>query len=194
MAKKKNSPVVYTPIITSDNIPQVNTSFNQQIPQYEDSSVRYQGKYKIQTGQNEYELRGQIPFQIQLGETHTGGVGPMSSLSYDIPVGKKFIITSISLSFRSTKEAGWFVIYSAGLTTGFADDRTVMGFYHGHDEVDQYIQYTPVQPVPFPVIRKLVIDGFSTRYQTNLAGAYAQTNFNDTDYFFIILNGFLEEM
>lgn len=195
MAKKKSA-VVFTPLIDTAGykLPDVNTSVNPQIPAYEDKGVRYQGKYKVQTGNNSYELRGQIPFQIQLGEKHSGGVGPMSTLSADIPTGKQFVITSISIQYKSSNGTGWFVIYSAGATTGISDDRTIYGVYHGSDGLVHEHIYCPIQPLPFAAIRRLVIDAYDTNYQTNLAGAYAQTNFNDDDFFYIILNGFLEEI
>lgn len=58
MAKKSNQPVVYTPLI-KQSPPEFIEQKVEAIPNYEDSGVKYQGKYKTQQAQNKYELRAQ---------------------------------------------------------------------------------------------------------------------------------------
>jgi hypothetical protein len=57
MAKKKVSEVVYTPI--SQTVPQLVDKSINTIPNYEDSGVKFQGKYKTQQTGDKYELRTQ---------------------------------------------------------------------------------------------------------------------------------------
>jgi len=59
MAKKKTSAVAYTPYGDVSQIPQIVEKKVEQIPPYEDSGIAYKGKYKVQTGSNSYELKGQ---------------------------------------------------------------------------------------------------------------------------------------
>jgi hypothetical protein len=58
MAKKKTNPIVYTGF---NNAPQSEIIQEQvsQIPAYEDSGIKYQGKFKVQKGLKEYELKRQ---------------------------------------------------------------------------------------------------------------------------------------
>lgn len=59
MAKKKATEVVYTPYGDVSQVPSIVQQTIQQIPPYEDSGVRYQGKYKIQQTETRYELKAQ---------------------------------------------------------------------------------------------------------------------------------------
>ena len=59
MAKKKSTEVAYVPLNTSTDIPQITEQKVAQIPAYEDSGVKFQGKYKTQQGLSTYELKGQ---------------------------------------------------------------------------------------------------------------------------------------
>ena len=60
MAKKKASPVVYyTPPTSVQEVKDIINEKIEQIPQYEDSGVKYQGKYKIQKSANTWELKAQ---------------------------------------------------------------------------------------------------------------------------------------
>jgi len=64
--------VVYTP--TSD-FSKVTNEVNKelvQIPPYEDQGISYRGKYKVQTGDNAYELKGQQTRWYHLGATAIG--------------------------------------------------------------------------------------------------------------------------
>lgn len=44
----------------------------QEIPRYEDQSIKFQGKYKVQTGDNSYELKGQQTRWYAFGATALG--------------------------------------------------------------------------------------------------------------------------
>lgn len=57
--KKKATAVVYTPTSNSDQVIPIIEQKVQEIPRYEDSGVKFQGKYKTQQAQNTYELRAQ---------------------------------------------------------------------------------------------------------------------------------------
>ena len=59
MAKKKISEVAYTPLNTTSQVMPIVEQKIQEIPRYEDSGVKYQGKYKTQQSQNTYELKAQ---------------------------------------------------------------------------------------------------------------------------------------
>jgi len=67
MAKKKAAPVVYyTPPSPPQQVKDIINDEIQQIPAYEDSGVRYQGKYKKQISQKEYSLKNQNIKQYML--------------------------------------------------------------------------------------------------------------------------------
>lgn len=51
--------MAYTPLGSVQEIPALIEQKVQEIPRYEDSGIKFQGKFKVQTGQNSYELKGQ---------------------------------------------------------------------------------------------------------------------------------------
>lgn len=57
--KKKTEAVAYVPISQASQITPIIDQKVLEIPRYEDSGIRFQGKYKTQKGLNEYELKGQ---------------------------------------------------------------------------------------------------------------------------------------
>lgn len=65
--KKKTSDVVFTSLNNASQIPAIIEQKVSQIPAYEDSGVKYQGKFKTQQNQNSYELRGQTTRFYTLG-------------------------------------------------------------------------------------------------------------------------------
>jgi len=65
--KKKTSAIAYKPLVDTSNIPAVvETQKINEIPPYEDKGVRYQGKYKEQTGNFDFTLRRQEENSIQI--------------------------------------------------------------------------------------------------------------------------------
>jgi len=59
-AKKLSSAVVYTPLNKAAGVSSLIEQKINLIPPYEDSGVKYQGKYKTQIGNDTYELKGQL--------------------------------------------------------------------------------------------------------------------------------------
>lgn len=97
MAKKKASPVVYyTPPIAVQEVKDIINDKLDQIPPYEDGGIRYQGKYKIQKSNNEYELRTQTPRNIYFddGGGVTGFTTRPNSSTTDLYV-KEIIISYV---------------------------------------------------------------------------------------------------
>lgn len=97
MAKKKEKFVVYSTAneVTQD-ISKVQESLNQ-IPAYSDSGVKYEGKFKKQTGNYEYQVKNQAKFYIENNYTG-GGTGE----DYLYCGNKKIFLTGISYSYRFT--------------------------------------------------------------------------------------------
>lgn len=74
MVKKKVSDVVYTPLNPVTDIPQIIEKKVAQIPPYEDSGIKFQGKFKTQQTSDTYELRAQETRFYTFGLQNTGAV------------------------------------------------------------------------------------------------------------------------
>ena len=72
--KKTSSEIAYTPLNAAANISSSVEQKIQEIPSYEDSGVKYQGKFKTQQSGNTYELRGQVTRWVAFGLQNTGAV------------------------------------------------------------------------------------------------------------------------
>lgn len=196
MAKKKNSPVVYTPLVNTSNtkLPEINQTF-QEIPRYEDAGVKYLGKYKIQKGVNNYELRGQIPYQIYyLRKFAALDQIEVNENNWDIPANTIFYASDIQITYKSSNSTGYFLLYSLGKSTASDDNKTLIGIYHGADGQVHHVSMNFPSRLPYGAIRKLGLVGFQSDYEFNTAGIYAYTNFNANDFVSIVINGWLEEV
>lgn len=74
MTKKKVEAVAYVPLNNTSGVTNITEQQVQQIPNYEDQGVKYQGKYKTQQSQNTYELRAQRPRFYNMLLRNTGAV------------------------------------------------------------------------------------------------------------------------
>jgi hypothetical protein len=104
MAKKKKSEVAYVPLNTAAQVSNLIEQKVEQIPAYEDSGVKYQGKFKTQQSQNTFELRAQVTRFTTFGVQNTGGTfdftfaRPRSDL--------KFFCTKMIVHFRNMSTFG----------------------------------------------------------------------------------------
>lgn len=104
MAKKKISEVAYVPLNTAAQVSNLVEQKVEQIPAYEDSGVKYQGKFKTQQSQNTFELRAQVTRFTTFGVQNTGGTfdftfaRPRSDL--------KFFCTKMIVHFRNMSTFG----------------------------------------------------------------------------------------
>lgn len=99
---KKSSPVAYKPLDTT-NIVYDNKFIETKvadIPPYEDSGIRFQGKYKEQTGNYSYELHNQIPYSysFELGIDMAGKVAGNYTFGFLMT---RIVINYISISYVS---------------------------------------------------------------------------------------------
>jgi len=104
MAKKKISEVAYVPLNNSASVSQIVEQKIQEIPRYEDSGVKYQGKYKTQQSQNTYELRAQQTRFTAFGIQNTGGVFDFSWVRPRNDL--KFYCTKMIIHFRNMSTFG----------------------------------------------------------------------------------------
>jgi len=98
MAKKKVNPVVYTGL---NNAPQSNIIEEQvsQIPAYEDSGVKFQGKFKVQKTLKEYELKSQeTRFNVL---QHFGALAGSITLFTRSRPQTKYYVTKMIVQFRN---------------------------------------------------------------------------------------------
>lgn len=65
-----------------------------QIPAYEDTGVKFQGKYKTQISGNAYELKGQQKIMRALQFTNA-----LSSSNFPLNIKKKFILTGLLIQW-----------------------------------------------------------------------------------------------
>jgi hypothetical protein len=121
MAKKATQPVVYTPLIKSTP-PEFIEQKVENIPNYEDSGVKYQGKYKTQQTQNKYELRAQQTRFYVLGIS-TGAFG--STIFARSRPELKFFCTKMIISHagRSTSSFAFGQIHLADVKGASASTR-----------------------------------------------------------------------
>lgn len=104
MATKKKNDVVYTPLNNVSQIPQIIEKKVQQVPAYEDSGVKFQGKFKTQQTSDTYELRGQETRFNTMGIQNTGAV-------FDFTFARarpdlKFFCTKMVIHFRNMSTFG----------------------------------------------------------------------------------------
>jgi len=104
MAKKKQTEVAYVPLNNSASVSQLVEQKIQEIPRYEDSGVKYQGKFKTQQSQNTYELRAQVTRFNAMAIQNTGATfdflftRPRSDL--------KFYCTKMIVHYRNMSTFG----------------------------------------------------------------------------------------
>ena len=96
MAKKTSNVVYYTPNIPVQDIKDIINEKIEQIPAYEDTGVRYQGKYKKQVTQKEYSLKNQIPIRYAF-TIWSGG----ASQNITRTANRKFFCTSIYVQIQA---------------------------------------------------------------------------------------------
>ena len=104
MAKKKVNPVAYVPLNQSTTAMPIVEQKVQQIPNYEDSGVKYQGKFKTQQTGDTYELRGQRTRFYTIG-SNSAGAGP--HLSNRTNPNTKFYCTKIIIQVRNMSTFSW---------------------------------------------------------------------------------------
>jgi len=76
----------------------------QEIPPYEDSGVKYQGKFKTQQSGNTYELRGQVTRWVAVGVQNTGGTFDFTFTRARNEL--KFFATKLIVYFRNMSTFG----------------------------------------------------------------------------------------
>lgn len=124
MAKKKNAqPIAYTPLSDYSQVTAEIENKIAQIPAYEDSGVRYQGKYKTQTSGNSYELKGQ-------GKILTTGKfsSTNSADNYALSSQKKFFMTGLWIQWALAAAVPAQKLYLADYDTDLASYKITKGF------------------------------------------------------------------
>lgn len=102
--KKKTSAVAYVPLNTAAQISNIVEQKITEIPPYEDSGVKYQGKFKTQQTQDRYELRGQVTRFNAFGIQNTGAV---FDFTFTRPRNDlKFFCTKMIIHFRNMSTFG----------------------------------------------------------------------------------------
>lgn len=101
--KKTTNPVVFTGY---DNATQSNLIQEQvqQIPNYEDAGVKYQGKFKVKKAQNEYELKSQ---ETRFNVLILSGAAAGSTTTYTRSRPQtKYYCTKMMVQFRNVSAFG----------------------------------------------------------------------------------------
>lgn len=92
---------MYVPISDTSNIKNITEQKVNQIPNYEDRSVKFQGKYKVQKSQYEYELKGQESTSVAFDFE-----GMLPAATYTVNRGKpsqNFVCNFIQVSHNLTQ-------------------------------------------------------------------------------------------
>lgn len=135
MAKKKNSPVVYS--APNADISQIVEEKLQQIPPYEDGGVKYQGYSRKLVSQGSYRLIPQNKIII-----HNTITGTTEANFYTIPEGKKLCISSAIIGHLAG--AGTNAFYVTDGDSGVIPPQRIQFYYRFNGDNLQNLKFEPV--------------------------------------------------